>query len=259
MADNNLSGVTTRDLDTTNDNARSKAIANRSNLATQYTDQFRADRNSMRRGGEIRNTTAGAIPAASGGVTQSQDVAIPGSFEDVLIAADGTSGDQQDANQIINPGPDGGGGGSSGGSSGGGGGGGSGSGSDSGQYGSGSGGPRTGTSAGGNYVEGSDVDRYYDNENDPIYESAEYQPGATTPVAGDGSNDSMTNTDGADSRGIVWTTTSREDGGTSYTGTLDGEYYGAFSLRPDGTWNSNRSWLNNSWTYYSAWRQGSGG
>jgi len=172
MADQNLTGVTTRELTTGQDSARASAISKRSQLATTYTDQFRSDRNQLRRGGVTRNATGPSVPAAQGDVTQTQDTSVPPSFQDVIMSGDQMSGDSQNANQVINPGP---GGGSSGG------GGGSGSSFSSGSLGGGSG--SGGSSSSGGQVSGSNSDRYWDNENDPIYESAEYQPGATTPTA----------------------------------------------------------------------------
>jgi len=108
MADQNLTGVTTRELTTGQDSARASAISKRSQLATSYTDQFRGDRNSMRRGGVTRDTTGPSVPDAQGDVTQSQDTSVPPSFQDVIMQGD-MEGDSQNANQVINPGPDGGG------------------------------------------------------------------------------------------------------------------------------------------------------
>ena len=108
MSDQQMTGVTTRSLDTSQDIARAGAISTRSGLARMYADQFRASRSTLRRGAVVRETTGPAVPAASGDVTQTQDVSVPGSFQDVLDAAGGFQGDRQGANQVINPGGTGG-------------------------------------------------------------------------------------------------------------------------------------------------------
>jgi hypothetical protein len=109
MSDQSLTGVTTRSLDTSQDIARAGAISTRSGLARMYADQFRTSRSSLRRGAVVRETTGPSVPAAPGDVTQTQDVSVPGSFQDVIDAAGDFRGDSQSANQTINPGMGGGG------------------------------------------------------------------------------------------------------------------------------------------------------
>ena len=116
MADQNLQGVTTRALTTEQDSERASAISRRSNLASQYTNQFRADRDSFRRGGSVDNTSGPEVAALQADVTQEQDTSVPPSFQDVLQGGTEFDGDSQGANQVINPGM--GGGGSSGGAAG---------------------------------------------------------------------------------------------------------------------------------------------
>lgn len=108
MSDQSLTGVTTRSLDTSQDIKRAEAISTRSGLARLYADQFRASRSNLRRGAVVRETTGPAVPAASGDVTQTQDVSVPGSFQDVLDAAGDFQGDSQSANQTVNTGGGGG-------------------------------------------------------------------------------------------------------------------------------------------------------
>ena len=251
MADQNLTGVTTRELTTGQDSDRAKAIATRSRLATSYTDQFRGDRDSMRRGGVTRNTSGPSVPEAQGDVTQDQDTAVPGSFQDAINAIGGVEGgDDQNANQIINPGPVG--GGSGGGGSGGGGSGGSGSGSGS-QYGDGSGGGRTGTDANGNQIDGSTADRYWDNENDPIYESGEHQPNGTVNENSSASIEVVGSGSEADTNGYTWTGRSNANGSTTYSGSnSDGSGARGFTLRANGSLvNTMDAWAN-----YTMWQNG---
>lgn len=108
MSDQSLTGVTTRSLDTSQDIQRAEAISTRSGLARLYADQFRATRSNLRRGAVVRETSGPAVPAASGDVTQTQDVSVPGSFQDVIDAAGDFQGDSQSANQTVNPGAGGG-------------------------------------------------------------------------------------------------------------------------------------------------------
>ena len=105
MSDQPLQGVTTRSLDTSQDIERAGAISTRSGLARAYADQFRADRNLLRRGAVTRTPTiVPDVPAPSGDVTQTQDPVDPGAFEDVAGAAGDIQGNTQPADQTINPG-----------------------------------------------------------------------------------------------------------------------------------------------------------
>ena len=116
MSDQPMQGVTTRSLDTSQDIERAGAISTRSGLARMYADQFRADRNQMRRGAVTRTPTIiPDVPDPSDDVTQEQDTTVPGSFDDIIDAVDDIEGDSQGANQVINPGGSGGGGGGGGG------------------------------------------------------------------------------------------------------------------------------------------------
>lgn len=109
MSDQPMQGVTTRSLDTSQDIERSGAISTRSGLARMYADQFRADRNLMRRGAVTRTPTIiPDVPAPSDDVTQEQETTSPGSFGDVIDATGGIRGGSQGANQVINPGGGGG-------------------------------------------------------------------------------------------------------------------------------------------------------
>lgn len=244
MSDQSLTGVTTRSLDTSQDIKRAEAISTRSGLARLYADQFRATRSNLRRGAVVRETSGPAVPAASGDVTQTQDVSVPGSFQDVLDAAGDFRGDSQSANQTVNPGA---GGGYGGGSSVGGG--------------SGSGAQTSGSSSSGAF-DSSCPSGWRDNNGnctDPPSDVGciTLPDGRTIGECGD----TEAETAGEPERGdpgssdrISWlentsnirtVVTEKPTGGKHYklysaaTGTL----YSTFNVRPDGSFDTNRAYL----------------
>ncbi len=227
MADQNLTGVTTRELTTGQDSARASAISERSKLATSYTDQFRGDRNSLRRGGVTRNTTGPSVPDAQGEVTQSQDTSVPPSFEDVIMSGN-MDGDSQNANQFINPGPDG--GGSGGGSS----------------IGSGSGG---GSSSGGSSSSsGGDAGNWVwtDNNGDTVDAPTDTNYQAGTPGAGsDPDNGNLPS-------GYTHTVTenSRFGGGWHTVKDASGNIVGTWGQEEDGSLGTYKSYLWKSPSHY---------
>lgn len=228
MADNNLTGVTTRALTTAQDAQRASAISERSRLATEYTAQFRTDRNQLRRGGVVRTTGGPGVPAAQGDVTQTQDVSVPGSFQDVIDAAGGIQGGRQGANQTVNPGL--------GGGSGGGGSvsGGSGSGSDDTN--------RSSTPAGdpGNWVwtdnNGDVVDAPTDTTmSDTPKSYKDYPPGSSERQAA------------LEAKGYRVESSDRADGGKNYRiYSPSGRLWSNFAVQKDGKQGTSYTWLQTS-------------
>lgn len=243
MADQNLTGVTTRPLDTAVDTKRATAISRRSQLAEQYTAQFRDDRNSFRRGGVIRSTTGPSVPAAQGDVTQTQDTSVPGSFQDVLDATSGIRGDSQSANQAINPGMNGG---SSGGSSVNGG--------------SGSGSQRSGSSSSG--AADASCPSGWSDSNGKCTDPPQDVGCITLPDGrtigdcgsgeGAGSGEQDRGSPGSsdriawlDSTGIRTEVTNKPNGGKHYKlySKNSNTLYSTFNVRPDGSLDTYKAWL----------------
>lgn len=230
MADQNLTGVTTRELTTGQDSARASAISQRSQLATSYTDQFRGDRNSMRRGGVTRDTTGPSVPEAQGDVTQSQDTSVPPSFQDVIMSGN-MDGDSQNANQVVNPGPDGGGSG----------GGGSSIGSGSSGGGSSSGGSSSSGGQSGDWT-------WTDNNGDTVD-----APTDTTMNYGDeapAEYDRMANDNLPEGYSLTVTESKRHKGGFHTVRNSRGRVVGTWGENEDGSMNPYKSYL---WISPTSW------